>query len=204
MTATQLFEPVPIRRAIVPEGWDSWWGVDVGTKAVSVASVTGSPENGLQRRVTTFSFPHLRHPARLFVAHEEIVVGVKRAILDGALPRPGFVFVEQPGMRNMNWELATMYGVVLAAVPAGVAEVQRSRVPVIESVVPARWKKLSCGNGAIPKRDPATGKPWRDREDYPVMKWARDVGYDGPPSWDCADAMGVAEAARLTVVLDPR
>jgi hypothetical protein len=54
------------------------------------------------------------------------------------------------------------------------------------------------------KTNPDDGKPWRDPFDYAVLRIARDDwGYDGT-SWDCADALGIAEAARRTVGLDPR
>ena len=65
------------------------------------------------------------------------------------------------------------------------------------------WKKLATGRGNLSKIDPKTKKPWKDREAYGVLKWARTNGYMGN-SWDESDALGIAEAARRLVHLEAR
>jgi hypothetical protein len=66
----------------------------------------------------------------------------------------------------------------------------------IETCTSSWWKKRGCGWGAI-------YKPKRVTEEYGVLTWARQNGYEGA-SWDEADAWGIAEAARREVALDER
>ena len=73
------------------------------------------------------------------------------------------------------------------------------------------WENLIDGQinlkdrwaGKLGFTDPETKKPWKDRERYGVLRWARENGYTGS-SWDEADALGIAEAGRRLVTLEAR
>jgi hypothetical protein len=72
----------------------------------------------------------------------------------------------------------------------------------VETTASAHWKKVATGHGRWNKTKPHPTKKGKTvklaLEEYGVMKWARANGYTGP-SWDDADAWGIAEAARRDV-----
>jgi hypothetical protein len=199
---SELFEASPARRVIVPTGYSAFWGVDVSTKAVSVGWATAGRHKAPQRGVVTISWPAQDGGQRLAVAYRTIAREVVTAIGARRLPMPGLIWVEQPGGKSINWPLAYMVGIAQAAV-CGALETMGFSAVRCETVAPSLWKKRACGHGAIPKTDPETRKPWRDPFGYGVLRWARDAGYDGT-SWDEADGLGIAEAARRSVVLEER
>lgn len=111
---------------------------------------------------------------------------------------PGLVVVEQPGGSQRNWPLFYAVGVIIEAVHAALRDVTGRSVRV-ETMAPARWKLIACGRGNIYKPSKAKGRTG----EYGVLTWARANGYEGW-SFDEADALGVAEAARRSVALDER
>lgn len=195
----QLLEPVPRRRLIVPAGAIGHWGIDPGTRRVAAACVIGPPE--AVRVAATASFPDLKGGARLDAIWRETGLFVA-GLLRSGWRMPGVVWVEQPSGKQEVPELSYAVGVTMAAVYHAVM-VEYGYPVCVETVPSSRWKLLACGRGNLPKTDPHTKKPWRNREAYGVLAWARANGYTGS-SWDEADALGVAEAARREIVLDER
>jgi hypothetical protein len=189
----ELLTLSPSRQIIVPKGHTAWWGVDPSTKRVAIASVWGGPAH-CQRWAAMASFPTVEGAPRLSVIYEMTREKV-RALAD-QLPWPGLVLVEQPGGSQRNWPLFYAVGVTIMAVHDGLREATGTAVK-IETMVPDRWKKLACGRGHIykPKKT--------ETHEYGVLTWARENGYAGS-SWDEADAMGLAEAARREVALEVR
>jgi hypothetical protein len=190
----ELLEVPPARRLIVPRGHGAWWGVDPGTQRVAVACAADGP-SGPVYTARTASFPSLEGGARLSVIRAETERFVAGLLAEG-WPRPGIVFMEQPSGKQPNPPLSYATGVVIAAVYDAVRTVTTHPVR-IETVASSAWKKRSCGNGGLRKPRPGSGLQ------YPVLVWARNQGYTGA-SWDEADALGIAEAARRTVALEQR
>lgn len=181
----EVFVPEPQRRLIVRRGMGAHWGVDPSTLRIAVAC--GS-------RVQTHSFPRTEGLARLNDIYESTVAFMEDLV---SWPIPGFVLVEQPSGKTINLELVYAVGVVIAAMEAVLPGTH------FETVTSSSWKRVACGRGDISKLDPETKKPWKDREQYGVMQWARANGYTGS-SWDESDALGIAEAARRLVTLEER
>ena len=181
----ELMEPEPQRKLIVRPGMVHHWGVDPSTQRIAIASGD---------RVQTHSFPRTDGLARL----ADIYDSTKEFAQDVAYAcPPGFILVEQPSGQNPNLELVYAVGVIIAALQEACPGVR------IETMPPMSWKKLATGRGNLSKINPDTKKVWRDREEYGVLKWARANGYQGM-SWDEADALGIAEAARRSVHLEAR
>ena len=183
----EAFVPEPRRKLIVRPGMTSHWGVDPSSQRVAIAG---------EGRVQTHSFPRLDGCARLAAIYE----GTKAAVEDLLFSEwrmPGFILVEQPSGQNPNLELVYAVGVIIAALQEACPGTR------VETMPPMSWKKLATGKGNLSKIDPETKKPWKDREAYGVLKWARTNGYMGS-SWDEADALGIAEAARRLVHLEAR
>jgi len=180
----------PTRRIITRPGMVAHWGVDPGTYRIAIASTVGGGSY-----VETHSFPRTEGLARL----GDILEATKEFAADFAIDHyaPGFILVEQPSGQNPNLELVYAVGVIIAALQEACPGAR------IETMPPMSWKKLATGRGNLPKTDPETKKPWKDRERYGVLRWARENGYTGD-SWDEADALGIAEAARRTVTLEAR
>jgi hypothetical protein len=109
---------------------------------------------------------------------------------------PGLVVVEQPSGKTPNLELVYATGVILAMLSQGVTAVTGHAIRV-ETVPSATWKRVAVGRGDIRKPKPLSS------ELYAVLVWAKDRGYSGS-SWDEADAWGVAEYARRSVILEER
>lgn len=189
----ELLTPAPRRRIIVPANHTAWWGVDPSTKRVAIAHVHGGPAH-CQRWVATASFPMLEGADRLSAIYA--LTRAKVEALASQIPWPGIVMVEQPGGSQRNWPLFYAVGVTIMAVHDGLREATGTAVKV-ETMVPDRWKKIACGRGHIYK--PKKG----ETREYGVLTWAHQNGYDGD-SWDCADAWGIAEAARREVLLEVR
>jgi hypothetical protein len=189
----ELLPAEPRRRLIVPDGHTAWWGVDPSTKRVAIAGVVDG-DHAYTRWAKTASFPALDGAERLSAIYSET-----RRLVEGVAtccPWPGVVVVEQPGGKSINWPLYLSVGVIVLAVHDGLYEVTDRHVKV-ELVAPATWKKRACGRGDIYK--PKVG----DTREYGVLTWARENGYTGN-SYDEADAMGIAEAARREVLLEVR
>jgi hypothetical protein len=187
----ELLVPEPARRLIVRRGMTAHWGVDPSTQRISIAC---GP------LVQTHSFPRTEGLARLSDIYHGTVAFVETLQISG-WPAPGFILLEQPSGKTINLELTYAVGVTAAALQYGVEDWIGS--VQMETISSSSWKKLATGYGVASKVDPETGKPWKDRERYPVMRWARANGYTGN-SWDEADALGIAEAARRMVTLEPR
>lgn len=197
----ELLEAPPARRIIVPAGCVTHWGVDPSTLGVAIATVSGE-QPGLVRKVRTAPFPRLSGPARLREIYEATKRLAARMALEDA---PGLVLVEQPSgsMQAVNHELEYAVGVIQAAVLDGVWSALGHGV-LMETVVSSWWKAKACGAGNIYKTVKVNGRKRRcELEEYGVMRWARLNGYAGS-SWDEADAMGIAEAGRRDVALEPR
>jgi hypothetical protein len=190
----ELLEAPPARRLIVPRGHSAWWGVDPSTVRTAVACVSRDSGGQLVRWARTCPYPALEGAARLSAVYAMTRDWVRRLAPPGPY-RPGAVFVEQPSGKQDNPNLSYAVGVILAAVFDGLYDAH-GRPTWLETVSSARWKKVACGRGNI-------YKPKRGGDEYGVLTWARANGYDGD-SWDEADAFGVAECARRTVMLDER
>lgn len=175
----EVFVPEPQRRLIVRRGMGAHWGVDPSTLRIAVAC--GS-------RVQTHSFPRTEGLARLNDIYESTVAFMEDLV---SWPIPGFVLVEQPSGKTINLELVYAVGVVIAAMEAVLPGTH------FETVTSSSWKRVACGRGDIYK--PRKGDGW----EYGVLRWARENGYEGS-SWDEADALGIAEAARRLVTLEER
>jgi hypothetical protein len=194
MTATllqqEMFVPEPQRRLIVRRGMTAHWGVDPGLQRVAIAAGT---------RVARHSFPLVDGLARL----SAIYAGVEQFAADlmDEWGTPGFVLVEQPSGQNVEPILWYAVGVTICAIQDAI-EARAGSVRA-ETIPPSSWKKLAVGYGALYK--PTKKKLGRSPvfEDYGVAKWARENGYTGS-SWDEADALGIAEAARRLVTLEER
>lgn len=179
----ELLPPTPARSVEAPAGHDAWWGVDPGTKRVAIGSVT---EDG-ERAVASAEIPKSEGGERLSLIYSRTY----QLAMDFALPAPGYVLVEQPGGEHRNYPLFYAVGATIAAIVGAFPGVE------VGVVSPATWKKAACGRGDIYKPKPmmrAAGAV------YGVLQWAWENGYDGS-SWDEADALGIAEAARRRVAI---
>lgn len=188
---TEIFQPEPTRRLIVPPQATCWWGTDPGSQRVAIASID---EDG-DRRVDMASFPRLEGGERLAAIYAE----TRRLACELAKVRePGIVVVEQPSGKQPNPALSYAVGAIMAGLSAGVRETFPDNHVAVVTVSSSTWKKVSTGSGAAWK--PKSGKI----EEYAVYQWARDVaGYRGR-SFDEVDAHGIAEYACRTYGLDPR
>lgn len=193
----ELMEAPPARRMAVQPGREAWWGVDPGTVRLAVACVSPA----LERRTRTTSFAPLRGGQRLAAIYADTRRFVLEIVAAG-WPLPGLVMFELPAGDPPNLELIYASGVQQAAMFDALYEAAGGPV-VIETMPTASWKKTACGRGNIYK--PTKKKLGRSPvfEDYGVAVWARENGYGGS-SWDEVDALGLAEAARRTVALEPR
>jgi Holliday junction resolvasome RuvABC endonuclease subunit len=183
----ELLPPEP-RKTIVSEA-RAWWGVDPGTKRVAIGSVT---EDG-ERSVVMREIPkNLMGAARLREIHQIVEDMLLRALhFDESLPHPGYILVEQPSGKHVNHSLQFAVGVVIAAIAEVLPNVE------VGLIDPQSWKKSACGRGNLYKPGP---KMRAAGAKYEVLVWANENGYDGS-SWDEADALGIAEAARRRVAL---
>lgn len=193
----QAFEPAPSRRIIVPAGHGAWWGVDVSVSRVAIAYASFEGLGAAR----TAPFPVLSGGARLGHIWAETSLLVAELVRDG-WPLPGVVYVEQPSGARPNPALSYAVGVIQAAVFDALQRATARNV-LVETIASASWKKAATGFGRHDKPTRKTlGRPVAF-EDYGVARWARANGYAGT-SWDEADALGIAEAARRTVALDER
>jgi hypothetical protein len=192
----ELVEPPPLRRLIVPSSHTAWWGIDPSTQRIALGAVLRLPDGSLDRMARSAPFVALTGAPRLSEIRRvtrEFVTGIATCCT-----WPGIVLVEQPGGSQRNWPLFYAVGVIIEAVHDALVDVTGTSVRV-ETMPPATWKKLACGRGNIYKPSKAKGRTG----EYGVLTWAHENGYEGT-SWDECDALGLAEAARRTVALDPR
>lgn len=197
----ELLEAPPARRIIVPCGCDAWWGIDPSSVRVAIATVRGAVPD-VDREVRTAPFARVSGPARLPEIYTQTFLLAREVARTAP---PGLILVEQPSgsSQAVNHELEYAVGVIQAAVLAGV-HAELGRWAQMETVVSSWWKARACGNGAIYKTVKENGRKRPcQQEEYGVMRWARLNGYRGS-SWDEADAMGIAEAARRDVALEQR
>lgn len=175
----EMFVPEPQRRLIVRRGMTAHYGVDPSTLRIAVAC---------EGRVEVHSFPRTDGLARLGDIYDSTA-----DFMDGlsGWPYPGFVLVEQPSGKTINLELTYAVGVIIAAMQSVLPGVR------FETITSSSWKRIACGRGDIYK--PKKGDDW----EYGVLTWAKANGYEGS-SWDAADALGIAEAARRLVTLEER
>jgi hypothetical protein len=145
------------------------------------------------RDVVTISFPRLGGGSRLAGIFRVLVDWAGSNVLDHP---PGIVAVEQPSGKQLNPALSYAVGVTMAALSEGVGRATGQAV-VVETVSSGAWKRVACGRGDVRKPKPSS------REEYAVLTWARTVGYEGW-SWDEADAMGIADYARRSCLLEVR
>lgn len=108
------------------------YGIDLSTKAVSLATAYTTPET-LQLDKKTVD------AQRLALALGQLTIWFRQRIV-----KPELVVVEQPVGRNSSPSLDHMTGVVLAAL--GVTQT----CPII-TLVPGQWKKLAIGSGKATK-----------------------------------------------------
>lgn len=195
----QLYEPPKRRRLSVPPGHRSWWGIDPSSKRIALAVVLRAADGSLDRRVR--SAPFMPGEGGLWLSEMRSVTIELAAGAARAFP-PGVVLVEQASGKFVEHALEYAIGTILAAVHDAVYAVTGQRIAV-ETIPSSSWKLQACGNGGI-------GKPTKKKlgrkpvfEDYAVARWAVLNGYGGV-SWDEADAMGIAEAARREVELVER
>jgi hypothetical protein len=174
------------RRLIVRAGQTAHWGIDPSTKRVAGATVTAEGERfGAVRSVPTLV------GAQRLEAIRGATIELCRDLLEHG--RPGVVVVEEAvgyGKRP-NPELSYAVGATLCGLVAGAPFTH------VEFVASAKWKLVVCGFGAIKKPPPTS------REEYEVLRWAREQGYEGS-SWDVADAYAIADYARQVYALDER
>jgi hypothetical protein len=199
----ELMESPPTRRIIVPLGHGAAWGIDPSSVRVSAAYAVNL-DGGVARAARTASFDTLKGAPRLAAIYRETRDFVADELATH-FPAPGIVHVEQPSGKSENLDLVYACGVIQAAVVDGLWAAYGRPVQV-ETVVSAHWKLVACGRGNIYKtqRVPGKVKPVPvPLEEYGVMVWARANGYRGF-SWDEADALGIAEAARREVALEQR
>jgi hypothetical protein len=196
----ELLEAPPRRRLIVPAGHVAHWGVDPSSQRIALAGVLRVPDGSLARWVRSVPFVAGEGGQRLSGVYAETRRFVEACAV--AAPWPGVVWVEQPSGRMTIHALEYAVGVIQAAVFDALEAVTGSLVRV-ETVPSASWKLAACGRGNLYK--PTKAKLGRSPvfEDYGVARWARTVGYEGW-SYDEADALGVAEAARREVALEQR
>lgn len=188
----ELLEAPPRRRLIVLRGHTAHWGVDPSTERVAFAYACEG-----RRAAYTASFPSLSGGARLAAIWRETARTALYLLEECGWPIPGLVWVEQPSGDRPNPALSYATGVIMGGV------FEALPMSTVETVPSATWKKLATGYGAHYKptkkklgRTPVFG-------DYGVAVWARANGYEGF-SWDEADALGIAEAARREIALDER
>jgi hypothetical protein len=178
----ELMEPTPTRR--LDALGSTHWGVDPSTRHIAIACAE-------TREVATAPFAPVSGAARL----DEIYVQTRRLVSD-LISRdwdiPGVIVVEQPGGSSINWPLYYGVGVIQAALWAEASRQAMGAVQV-ETMPPNSWKKIAVGRGDVYKPKVKGGR-------YGVLEWARHRGYEGS-SWDEADALGIAEAARRTIAL---
>ena len=195
---TEAFELPPSKKLIVPRGHTSWWGVDPSTLRVAIATVSvdhGGPGSAPRRRSKIKAFDDSRPVVQRLPEIREETYRLAQTVSMTFAEKPGVIVVEKPagfGDRP-NPELAYAAGATLC----GLVEFARGSGLKVLLIEGARWKKVACGRGDIKKPKPRSGV------EYPVLTWARTVGFTGS-SWDEADAWGIAEYARRTYALDQR
>jgi hypothetical protein len=187
----ELFQAPPRSRIAVPAGHTAWWGVDGSTKCIAIGVATEYAGH-VRRAVRSAPFPSPPTDGRRLAAIHAITSELAAELAD-RYP-PGLVLVEQPSGSSqvVNHELEYAVGVIQAAVYAAAGE------PRMDMVVSSWWKARACGHGNLYKTMKVPGSSRKKPlplEEYGVMRWARLVGYKGG-SWDEADALGIAEAAR--------
>jgi hypothetical protein len=192
----QLLEPDPQRRLIVPAGHSAWWGVDGSTLRIALAGVSRRSDGVLDRWVKMRPFNPLEGAARL----SEIYSATRGFVASVATccTWPGVVMVEQPSGSKQSVNLPLIYaiGVMTTAIYDALVDVT-GRAPRMASCTASWWKKRACGRGDLYKPKRGSG------DQYGVLVWARQNGYMGD-SFDEADALGIAEAARREVALVER
>ena len=183
---SELFVPQPTKKLSVASGHDAWWGVDSSTKRVAIAAVDSEGE----RYGSIVSIERLEGAARLAKIYSRTAELCERLLVSD---RPGVIVVEAAAGfgKRPNPELAYAVGAVLAGVGAACPGV------CVQMVIGSKWKLEVCGFGGIKKPKPT------DKEEYAVLKWAREAGYAGS-SWDEADAWAIADYARRTYALEQR
>jgi hypothetical protein len=184
----ELLPPEP-RKTIVSEA-RAWWGVDPGTKRVAIGSVTEDGERAWASREIPKGLVGAERLRAIFRATYDLAAS-STMFEDSPMPTPGYVLVEQPGGEHRNYPLFYAVGVTIAAIADAFPGVQVDVVP------PATWKKEACGRGDIYKPKASMRAAGAK---YGVLVWANDNGYDGS-SWDEADALAIAEAARRRVAI---
>lgn len=184
-----MFEAPPTRKLIVPKGVSAWWGVDPGTRRVAIASISREGE----RRGWEVPIPALDGGERLAAIFMLTSMALRELLQERWDLLPGVVLVEQPSGAQANPSLSYATGAIMAAVSSVVGAFGAK----VETVPSGKWKKLVCGHGGIKKPKPNSSV------EYPVLGWARGMGYSGV-SWDVADAWAIAEYARRTFVLEQR
>jgi len=184
---SELFVPQPTKKLIVPAGRNAWWGVDSSTKRVAIGVVNAAgerygniaaiePSEGATRLAAIYRRTVMLSAEYLQVADLPGVIVVEAAAGFGKRPNP---------------ELAYAVGAVLAGLGAACPGVS------VQMVIGSKWKLEVCGFGGIKKPKPTA------KEEYAVLKWAREHGYGGL-SWDEADAWAIADYARRTYALEER
>lgn len=155
---------------------DYFWGVDVSTRAVSIAWA------GLVSGVSTIEFPVSpgKDARRLSIIRERVLLHADAIAADTP---PVFVWVEQASGRFNAPSLVYAVGVVQEAIYSALVGLYDNPVQV-ETVPSGTWKKVALGFGNAEKDE--------------VFHWARKSGYMGT-SQDEADALAIAEAARKSV-----
>lgn len=191
---TEIFQPAPTKRLIVPQGATSWWGIDPSTMRVAIATITAHGE----RSVSTNPFARCDGGRRLAGIFWGTAALTRQLVHDA---RPGVIVVEQPSGKQPNPALSYAVGATIAGCFQGIREVSFDSISPHEVSMPmvssSTWKKVACGAGNAYK--PKNG----NIDEYAVFRWAQSVGYEGR-SFDEVDAMGIAEFAARTYALEQR
>jgi hypothetical protein len=217
----ELLEHAPLRAVVLPGSNRArcWWGVDSATRRLNVGWVSDTEvtlaedatgwvsEDGRWRGVQAVKLgaPMENEGMRLALVRGQVSQLV-RAMLAAGVPPPGVIYVEQPAGEHPKPTLYYTVGCTAAAFYEAVHE-HVGWSPQVEFIPSSSWKLAACGSGNLPKtqRKPKGHKgTWRAKplplEEYGVMKWARVNGYSGE-SWDDADCLAMADAARRTIAI---
>lgn len=216
-----LLEPEPPRSVQIPRALlpvPSWWGVDSSTLRLNVgwvareADLPEVPSADGVRAWTSGGFVRGAQAVKLGGVNENEgqrldlisgqVDGLVEAMLGAGIPAPGVIWVEHPAGQHPKPQLYYAVGCTAAAIYRAVKR-RVEYVPRVEFCTSGHWKLVACGSGKLPKQVKAPGDKKAKAlplEEYGVMKWARVNGYSGD-SWDDADCLAMADAARRDVAI---
>lgn len=177
---------------------DVFWGVDLSTKAASIAWTRADGESRGVRTVTWSK--SLRDAARLDEIDTVLSHKVRLLALDHP---PVFVYVEQPSGAHGNPTLLYVTGVIQLCLFQALRDHWKRPVTVL-IVTSGEWKREVVAadgfakNGQFGKPDKKKGQT---ADDYPPYRWACEkAGYSAdPPDLNDVDATCIVELARRRI-----